>query len=237
MPTPRLRFPSSVPLLAVFLCGCASTVSPSTPSTTSSLAPATSAAPAAATPVRQGAAVVPTACMSLGEADCRRAADAALAALDAAAPARIYLQIGPFGCATGERCATTLAARPQGDVLVEFAGAPAVTIHLTAAPDRSLQAVAGETFGIVVPPTSGRHGDRAPMPFMLGHCGLYRGIDLDGAWWDPIGPIDAENGDAVNAAEGTLAFLDPAHATFVSRGGLVVTLARRDGPKHLPFCD
>jgi hypothetical protein len=236
MPVSRLRVPSSVALLAVLLGACASTVSPSTPSTPSSLAPATSAS-AAATPVRQGGAVVPTACMSLAEADCRLAADAALAALDASAPAPIYLQVGPFGCATGERCATTLAARPEGDVLVEFAGVPAVTIHLVAARDRPLHAVPGETFGIVVPPTSGRHGDRAPLPFMLGHCGLYSGIDLDGAWWDPIGPIDTENGDAVNAAEGTLAFLDPAHATFVSRGGLVVSLARRDGPKHLPFCD
>jgi hypothetical protein len=175
--------------------------------------------------------------MSLGEADCRRSADAALAALNASAPAPIYVQVGPFGCGTGERCPTTLAARREGDVLVEFAGVPAVTIHLTAAADGSVRAMPAETYGIIVPPASGRLAGRAPMPFTLGHCGLYSGIDVDGAWWDPIGAIDAENRDAVNAAEGMLAFVDPGHATFVSRGGLTVNLLRRSGPKHLPFCD
>jgi hypothetical protein len=238
MPRSRLRLLGSETLLACLLVACASPVSPSAPSATSNLSPAASATTAAtATPAPQGAEAVPTACMSLGEADCRRAADAALAALDPPAPAPIYLLVGPFGCATGERCPTTLAARPEGDVLVEFRGVPAKTIHLTAAADGSLRAAPGETFGIIVPPTSGQLAGRAPMPFTLGHCGLYSGIDLDGAWWDPIGPIDAENGDAVNAAEGTLAFTGPAQATFVSRGGLTINLARRDGPKHLPFCD
>jgi hypothetical protein len=179
---------------------------------------------------------VPTACLSLGEGDCRRAAEAALAAVNPAL-SPIYLQVGPFGCSTGERCPSTLAARREGDVLVELAGVPAVTIHVTTRADGSLGVAPTETFGVVVAPASGPLGRPGPIPFTLGHCGLYSGIDVDGAWWDPVGPIDAENGDAVNAAEGTLAFVDPAHATFVSRGGLVVQLARRDGPKHLPFCD
>jgi len=237
MPTSRIRSLSSAAVLAILLGACASTVSPSSPSTTSSLSPEGSATAAPATPVPAGAGAVPTACMSLGEMDCRRAADAALAALEASAPAPIYLQVGPFGCATGERCPTTLAARPQGDVLVEFAGVPAVTIHLTAAADGSLRAVPGETFGIIVPPTSELLAGPTVMLLTLGHCGLYSGIDVDGAWWDPIGPIDAENGDTVNATEARLAFVDPAHATFVSRGGLTINLVRRDGPKHLPFCD
>jgi hypothetical protein len=188
-------------------------------------------------PTPVAAALPPTACLSLAEPDCRRAADAAIAALRPTDPDPIYLQVGPFGCATGERCPTTLAARPEGDVLVEFAGVPAVTVHLTAAADGSIEAAPGETFGIILPPESAPLGRPGPIPFSLGHCGLYSGIDVDGSWWDPVGLIDAENGDSVNAAEGTLAFDDPTHATFVSRGGLIVNLERRDGPKHLPFCD
>src|SRR5262245_34449319 len=231
----------SAGVLSLLLGACGSTVSSPSPTATSSPAPATSASTGIpsppATPAPQGAApAAPAACLSIGEADCRRAAEAALGALNPAV-APIYLQVGPFGCATGERCPTTLAARPEGDVLVELAGAPAVTIHVIRAQDGSIRGVPTETFGIVVPPSSGPLGRPGPIPFSLGHCGLYSGIDVDGAWWDPVGPIDAEHGDAVNAAEGTLAFVDPAHATFVSRGGLIVSLARRDGPKHLPFCD
>ena len=179
----------------------------------------------------------PIACLTLGEVDCRRAADIALNSIGVDDRAPIFVQVGPFGCRTGQRCAATLAERPVGDVLVEFAGVPAVTIYLTAAADGSLSAVRGQTFGRVVPPSSKPIVRFDPLSFSLGHCGLFSGIDVDGSWWDPIGQVDIANGDAVNAAEATIAFVDPGHATFVSHGGLVVTLVRRDGPKHLPFCD
>ena len=257
MPHPRrlgpmrgwwLRCPIAIVALAIVVVACRPTDSsaqpsppratPVSPATTVPSATAGSpASPSAAGQESQAPALPPTACMSLVVPDCVRAAEAAVGAVGAGSPPPIYLQVGPFGCATGERCPATLAARPEGDVLVELPGVPAVTIHVTAAPDGSLRAVQGETFGIILPPASAPLGRQGPIPFTLGHCGIYSGIDVDGAWWDPVGPVDAENGDTVNAAEGTLAFTDPAHATFVSRGGLIVTLARRDGPKHLPFCD
>ncbi|HEX6867384.1 MAG TPA: hypothetical protein VF119_01200 [Candidatus Limnocylindrales bacterium] len=85
-----------------------------------------------------------------------RAATAALAALEATDPAPIYLQVGPFSCSTGERCPATLAARPEGDVMVEFAGVPAIAIHLAAGADGSLAATRGETFGVILAPASAR---------------------------------------------------------------------------------
>ncbi len=68
------------------------------------------------------------------------------------------------------------------------------------------------------------------------HCGLWSGIDAGGSWWDPVGPVDGDHPDAINAADGTLTVLDPDHATFTSRGGLTVQLQRHEGAKYLPLC-
>jgi hypothetical protein len=182
---------------------------------------------------------VPIACYSLGPDDCRRVAEGTVATLSPATRnARIvYLQVGPFGCLAGERCPTTLAARPEGDVTTEFAGVPAAGFHVKAAPDGTLEIEPQEIFGIVLEPTTPKAVLSGAQPFTLGHCGLWSGIDLGGSWWDPVGPIDSDHPDAINSAEGTIAFADPDHATFTSKAGLIVQLQRRDGPKHLPFCD
>jgi hypothetical protein len=236
-------------LLVIGTTGCASSTPPSS-SSTPPPAPsgAGSASPAAptVTPIAShapaetegvGFAGVPIACYGLGQADCQRAAEEAATRLTAADPPVIYVQVGPFGCPDGQRCPTTLTARPEGDVTIEFAGAPAIGFHVKAAAGGPLEIVAQEIFGIVLEPTTTPAVLAGAQPFSLGHCGLYSGIDLGGSWWDPVGPIDADHGDSVNAAEGTIAFTDPDHATFTSKGGLTVQLQRREGDKHLPFCD
>jgi hypothetical protein len=43
-----------------------------------------------------------------------------------------------------------------------------------------------------------------PIPLTLGHCGIFSGIDLGGSWWDPVGPVDIDHGDAINAATGVV---------------------------------
>ena len=68
-------------------------------------------------------------------------------------PAR-YVQVGPFACAAGERCATTLAARPEGDVVIEFDGGEGINVHLKVAPDGSFDADRQPAMGIAVPPAS-----------------------------------------------------------------------------------
>lgn len=179
---------------------------------------------------------VATACMSLGPLDCQRAGDMAIALVGTTDAPVIYLQVGPFGCGNGQPdCPATLEARPEGDVIVELAGAPAVGVHIKLEAGVP-SAEKAETFGIVLEPTPVAALPVGPQPFDLGHCGLYSGIDAGGSWWDPVGAIDADHADAVNAASGVMTINDPDHAIFVSQGGLTVQLLRRDGPKHLPFC-
>jgi hypothetical protein len=71
----------------------------------------------------------------------------------------------------------------------------------------------------------------------LGHCGLGSGIDVDGSFWDPVGPVNAEHPDAINAARAAFTRVGLDAATLRTAGGLVVQLVRHAGPKHLPGCD
>ncbi len=147
-----------------------------------------------------------------------------------------YIQVGPFGCAAGEGCVTSLVERPQGDITLE-AGVGALAYHVTAtAGGASLDLVQQDAFGVRLGPSSRPPLTAGARPFSLGHCGLWSGIDVGGSWWDPIGPVDGDHPDAINAADGTLTVTDPDHATFVSRGGFSVELIRRDGEKYLPLC-
>ncbi len=179
---------------------------------------------------------VPTACLTLAAPDCERARAFAATKLTGDDPAVRYIQVGPFGCATGERCPGSLAVRPEGDVVIEFADASGINVHLEVAADGSFQAARESAFGIQVAPASPPAAGRGPTEFTLGHCGVFSGIDFDGSWWDPVGPVAMDSGEAVNATTGILAVSDPDHATFTSPTGFVVQLLRRDGPKLLPFC-
>jgi hypothetical protein len=210
---------------------------PSGPSTTPPSA-APSEAPTPAATAGNGLAGVPIACYGLGQVDCQRVAEQAVTLVGATGQRVIYLQIGPFGCTDSQRCPTTLPARPEGDITIELAGTPALGFHVKAAAGGgALDIAPAEIFGIALEPTTPRVVLAGAQPFSLGHCGLWSGIDLGGSWWDPVGPIDYDHGDAINAAEGTVAFTDADHATFTSKGGLTVQLQRRDGGKHFPFCD
>jgi hypothetical protein len=206
-----------------------------TPSPTSTTEASPSPTPTPTPAAGAGEPGIRTACLNLGPADCQRAGDFALSQIDGGENPVVYLQVGPFGCADGERCPATLVARPEGDVTIEFAGAEPVGVHVRW-DGGTMSGEQIETFGVVLDPTPGSAVELGPRPFDLGHCGLYSGIDLGGSWWDPVGAIDADHPDAINAASGILTVTDPDHATFVSNGGLTVQLVRRDGAKHLPMC-
>lgn len=177
---------------------------------------------------------VPVVCYGLGEADCRSVAGHVAAVIDAVDPRVRYVQVGPFGCADGQGCPTTLAGRPEGDVVVETATGTQ-SFHVKSAGD-TVDVRAQEAFGIDLAPSSSPPLAPVPQPFTLGHCGLWSGIDIGGSWWDPVGLVDSDHGDAINAAEGVFAPLGIDRATFTSKGGLVVQLVRRDGEKYLPLC-
>jgi hypothetical protein len=178
---------------------------------------------------------VPTACIGLGEADCRRVVAQVTSLLTADDPRIGYVQVGPFGCPTGQGCPTTLVARPEGDITLESAaGALGFHIKMT---NGNLDARRQETVGIQLQPTTRPPVPGGPQPFALGHCGLWSGIDHGGSWWDPVGLVDYDHGDAINAAEGMIAPVGPDRAVFTSKNGFVVQLVRRNGAKFLPFCD
>jgi hypothetical protein len=151
-------------------------------------------------------------------------------------PAPIYVQVGSFFCAAGERCPMDLQARPEGDVMVEFPGAAAISVHLKVAADGSFEASRDQGFLFPVEPSSAPGLALGATPYALGHCGIFSGIDHGGTWWDPVGPVDTDHTDSINAAAGTLTVTDPLHATFVSDGGFTVQLLRRVGPKAMPGC-
>ena len=179
---------------------------------------------------------MPVACLGLEQPDCMRAYDAAAAAL---APELevVYAEVGPFGCPNEPGCPNSLVGRPSGQVVFERATGEPVAVSIATAADGTITTAPGESFTVAVAPTSlpGQlHAE--PTPYTLGHCGLGSGIDVDGSWWDPIGFVNIDHGDAINAADGTFTPHDPNHATFLSDGGFEVSLVRRVGEKHLPMC-
>ncbi len=178
----------------------------------------------------------PTACLTLGPQDCERARALAVTTLTADDPLPRYIQVGPFGCSVGERCPSTLVARSEGDVVIEFDEGQGINVHLKVAPDGSFEVTRDAAMGVPVEPVSVGPIPVGPIEFTLGHCGVFSGIDLDGHWWDPVGPVSMDSGDAVNATSGVIVVTDPTHATFTSPSGFALQLLRRDGPKLLPFC-
>ena len=178
---------------------------------------------------------VPTACLSLDAADCALARALAMGALTEADPPVRYVQVGPFGC-LADPCPTTLEARPEGDVTIEFEGGQGITVHLRVAPDGTAALDRAEAMGVSVPPASRAGLAAGPQPYTLGHCGVLSGIDADGSWWDPVGPVDMTSGDSINAAEGLLTLTDPTHAIFVTPSGFSLQLVRHEGAKLLPMC-
>jgi hypothetical protein len=201
-------------------------------------APTPSPRPAIPTPISANGALdeVPTSCWGLGPEDCLRVVKEVAPKLQRIDPPVTYIQVGAFGCDTGERCPRTLAARSQGDVIFEVAGG-VIGFHVTASDGGEKLAIdRQDALWVQVRPTSSAPLFAGAQPFALGHCGLWSGIDLGGAWWHPVGVIDADHPDSINAAQGTITVHDPDHATFVSRGGLTVQVLRAPGPVSLPPC-
>ena len=175
---------------------------------------------------------VPTACTA-SQQDCRRVAAQSASGIPAGSPSVGYIQVGPFGCPTEEPCPTTLAARPEGDVVLEFPGGVSA-FHVKVDAQR-LEVQPLEASGILLAPTTRPPLPAAAQPFTLGHCGLWSGIDLGGSWWDPSGssmpvtPTPSTRGRHARPRGSR-------PALFTSNGGLIVQLVRRDGEKFLPFC-
>ena len=239
------RTPPARRLLALLLASvavvaaCGGATSPSPSASAAAVAPTASPSPtpepSATSQPDPSSEPVPTACLSLGDIDCQRAASLAREVLLESDPPVVYVQVGPFACREGTGCPTTLAARPEGDVTIEFADGTAILVHIKDEAG-AVQQTRGDAMGILVDPSSPVGWPAGPQPFTLGHCGIFSGIDVDGSWWDPVGPVDMNGGDAVNATEGVLNLTDPTHGTFTAPSGFAIQLQRRDGAKVLPPC-
>jgi hypothetical protein len=224
-------------LAGLSIAACATPI-PSPPSTSqpSAVVPPSAAPTASAAPAGVDLTAVPTACVGLAPQDCSRVLAETASVVPAGTVVR-YVQVGPFGCAASGACPASLAARPQGDVTLEAADV-ALSYHVTwTDPASGLAIDRQDAFGVLLAPTSTPPVALGPQPFTLGHCGLWSGIDVGGSWWDPVGQVDGDHPDAINAADATLALVDADHAILASEGGLTVQLLRRDGMKYLPGCD
>jgi hypothetical protein len=178
----------------------------------------------------------PVACLDLSSADCRTVADATAVsfARDVVISAMV---VQGFACVGGlQDCPDTLQARPAGSPLVETLDGRLWTVAVSIAGGQIVLGDPVEALSARVAPTSGRAG-AAEIPFSLGHCGLYSPIDVDGSFWDPVGPIDGQHPAAINASDGRLRFTGPASAEFRTADGFVLALARRAGPKSYQLCD
>ena len=238
--TPHILRAASLAACFILLIACAgpaaSPAASAPPGASSTAGASESALPesSAANPGGTSLDSVPTACVGLGEQDCRRVVAQVATVLTPQDPSIVYVQIGLFGCPAGQGCPTTLAARSEGDVTLEFAGG-AIGFHIKAS-DGNLDVQRLEALGIQLPPSSTPPALVGPQPFTLGHCGLWSGIDVGGSWWDPVGLVDHDHGDAINAAEGTIAPVGPDQAIFTSKSGFTVQLVRHTGQKFLPLC-
>lgn len=245
-----MAFGLGAALLVAAGCAPGGTGSPSPSAEPATSAPATSAPPATEPPAPTTAPSpteappvggiidpsTPTGCISLAPEDCARARAFAATVLTGDDPPVTYVQVGPFGCSAGDPCPETFLSRPEGDVVLELAGGVGVNVHLVVEADGSFEAVRTEGMGIALPPASARDGQDGARLFQLGHCGIFSGMDVDGSYWDPVGPISFATGEAVNETSGVLTLTGPDRATFTAPRGFTVQLVRHDGPKFLPFC-
>jgi hypothetical protein len=243
---PAARVPAA--LLAVILAAVVAACATSTPSASPTQAPpptptlvptapgataAPSDLPAGPPPGPAAYADAPTGCLGLDAASC----DAVKAAAADLVGDRevIYVEVGPFGCPIELPCPTTLEARPAGEIVIETAdGAPPISAAVRW--DGTTVEVTGQQPFHVVVPAASEPAVTGSVPFTLGHCGLLSGIDLDGSWWDPVGFVDNDHPDAINAAHATVTAIDDDHAALRTAGGLAVQLVRRTGPKALRPC-
>jgi len=173
-------------------------------------------------------------CISIEAAECDSVADLVVERLPEERGVPVSIVINLYGC--GSPCAKTLDAR-EGAVTVEYAdgGEPIdVTVHgPTEAP------VFGELdtgwSGLIEPASAAVDGP-GPFAHELGHCGLLWQVDFDGSFWLPIGQVDGDAADLVNAGSGQMVLLEPNLAQFEADSGFTVQLARFPGPKHVFLC-
>jgi hypothetical protein len=176
-------------------------------------------------------------CSNIAAAECEFVAQLLVAAVPPARRPVLSVEIGLFSCPDGGRsCPLSLAAR-SGDAVVDL-GDGLEPLRFTLAGPAANPHVAplhGIWSGLLAP-KSPRVSGVGPFPFELGHCGISHVVDFDGSFWIPVGQVDGDAPEAINAGSGHIRIVGSDRAQYLGPG-LLVTLARFPGPKHFWLCD
>jgi len=174
-------------------------------------------------------------CSNVDQAECLALADRILTFVGQSHGRALAIEIGLFSCPIGAGCARSLSAR-QGAATVDFeAGAFPIELTLAGSPNAPRIEVEPMTWSGLLHPLSGRVVGSGPFPFELGHCGISHVIDFDGSFWVPVGQVDGDSPEAVNAASGQMRLLAADRAEYLGPH-LKVTLARYPGQKFFWLC-
>jgi len=196
------------------------------------LAIAACGSPPPATQSPTPAAGSPAACIGLEAAQCQRALDILLDRLAGVRPS--YVAIAQRLC--DGPCPGAERGVWLGHLTVEYVDGRHPETILIEVDGDSIDWEPIETVLVrVVPRSQSLAGPE--LDFTLGHCGLGSGVDVDGAFWDPVGMIDPDANDLVNSVGARFTLTSPLTATLRTERGAVLQLARHEGPKFLPGCD
>jgi hypothetical protein len=173
-------------------------------------------------------------CISIEPAECQSVVDLVIERLPEERGTPFAILVNLYGC--GAPCAKSLDAR-QGAVTVEYAdgGEPIeATVHGPA--DAPVFGEIETAWSGLIEPTSAHVVGLGPFAHDLGHCGLLWQVDFDASFWLPVGQVDGDAADLVNAGSGEMALLGPNFAQYGADSGFTVQLARFPGPKHVFLC-
>jgi hypothetical protein len=218
--TPRL--PASTALVVVLAaalaaCSPAPSVEPS-------------ATEAAAPPLVVG-------CLGIRPDECQFVVDVLLPQLPRERGAPFAVEIWLSVCENLDPCPQSLAFR-DGSLTVEYAnGAEPISYFVDGPPATLELGVARQGWLGPFHATSPRVNGAGPFPFDVGHCGLLWQVDFDGSFWLPIGQVDGDASELINADSGRIALLGPNLAEYRNARGFVTRLARMPGAKFVFGCD
>ena len=199
----------------------------------SACSPSASSSPLAAEPAPAGPVL---GCLSIEQAECEFVAQQALAGLPAARGVPFAIIVQLYGCPVEGQCPRSLDVR-QGTVTAEYAdrGEPS-QLSVEGPPQAPRFGESEMAWSGLQQPSSRRVAGPGPFPFELGHCGLTWQVDFDGSFWVPIGQIDGDASEIINADSGEMRLLGPNLAEYRNAAGFVASLARFPGPKHVWLC-
>lgn len=172
-------------------------------------------------------------CLGIRPDECQLVVDVLLPQLPKDRGVPFAVEVWLPTCDNADPCPQSLAFR-DGSLTVEYAnGAEPISYFVDGPPATLELSVARQSWLGPFQATSPRVNGAGPFPFDLGHCGLLWQVDSDGSFWLPIGPVDGDASELINADSGRIALLGPNLAEYRNARGFVTQLARMPGAKFV----